>query len=1420
MKSILLFALLVLFVMTVKCQSINKVFEQAKTDYYNFQYTSAIDGFEIVKDQSNNLPIKLKSYYFILMSQFELGNTSEALDHLFSGSDLAIEKYGDGSSEAGDFYIGYGKFYHQKESYDTAKMFYRAALELKDQRKEPSLVGEIYANLGYACDYYGEFDSALLFYQKSATILESTLGLNHPYTDWVYASMPYVAYNSGNYQAEVETATKSLAIKEKLWGSGTEDHFLALKALAVAYEHAGKAQLQKQYFEQVLDLALKLYGAKSKEYATTLSQLGNAYSALNDVDKAAELNIQSYELEKKLLGEKDPETLNILRNIGNVYYDGGKYQKALLYYEQNLSAQQKLFGKSSKEVIQLYLDVAQVYENTGAFDKAKTLLDQALKLQEKYAKEQIPKTLIALARIHDINSKYKESLETLDEALLANLKYNNGDLATEAFIKNNIGIIFKVLGDYEKAMEYLNESLEIRENSFGNQSAEVAQVISNIGNVFLEKADYRKAEENFRNALIIEKSHYGPAHPQIAITLANLASVHSQLGDIRGEISLLIEAERIHIGANGKSSPELVNLYNNLSIAYIDLVILDSAQLYADKHLKLSLALYGKQSEQMADNLNLQGIIKYNQGDFNLAFDLFKQSISMYEVIFPDRNLDLAAVYNNLGTAYLEFHEYTQAQDYLDASLRIYKNLLGDDHPEYYSTLMNLGLVAYGRSNYTKAIDLYNRSLKKSLNGQLDSLYAATVHQNLSLTYAATNDYQAAIHELNKARDLREPILGIGHVQIAHLLINMGNYYEALKEYQLAIESFESAEKIILANDNPVDFYSLTKLYLGLSEVYGAKQDVQQSMKYADRAIERIKGADGRIISQTLYFLALVKKIDLLYRSYSTSGEKKNLDQSASFLELANQVLIQADKEILNDQDRIEFGIWKSLFMNVGIKNALALHAITNDDKYLEEAFYYAERSKANILIEAIRENKVKSFAGIDQKLVERERELIAAIQAAEVEIFGVNAKEATEKYENLRDHLFELNREYERVVTELRSNPRYQKLTNDYLIADLEKIRQNLLKEDEAAIEIAVSDSTLHVFFITQKDLKVFSTVGDEHFDVLMDQVVDALLKTIEYKSSSAFKVFSDKLYDMIMKEVESYIEKNGLNIKILTFVPEGPFNYFPFETIRRNDKYLIEDYNIRYSYSLTLSEMIAQDSKFVDNNSFLAFAPVFADATTSKITSGARDVFVASSTMSNEDMRGFSVNGEYISALPGTNHEVDAIDKLVEGKGHRSNTYLNEAASEEMVKSGILGEYEFIHFATHGFVNKSAPAFSGVFLSQDEKISEDCILFASEIYGLDIQADLVTLSACETGLGKFAHGEGIVGLTRAFLYAGAKNLLVSQWKVSDESTAKMMVDFYEHVLSGSNKTISLREAKLALINDERFSQPYYWAPFVLIGQ
>jgi len=194
---------------------------------------------------------------------------------------------------------------------------------------------------------------------------------------------------------------------------------------------------------------------------------------------------------------------------------------------------------------------------------------------------------------------------------------------------------------------------------------------------------------------------------------------------------------------------------------------------------------------------------------------------------------------------------------------------------------------------------------------------------------------------------------------------------------------------------------------------------------------------------------------------------------------------------------------------------------------------------------------------------------------------------------------------------------------------------------------------------------------------------------------------------------------------------------------------------------------------------------------------------------------------NSQPIPRLPGTRREAERILSLVPDAGRMH--VLDFAANRAAVADSGLGEYRYVHFATHGFIDSQHPELSGILLSMYDQKGEpqDGFLRAHEVFNLKLSAELVTLSACQTGLGKEIRGEGLVGLTRGFMYAGTPRVVVSLWSVSDEGTAELMSRFYREMLKeGKRPAAALRAAQIALLNDQKFASPFYWAAFTLQGE
>ena len=335
---------------------------------------------------------------------------------------------------------------------------------------------------------------------------------------------------------------------------------------------------------------------------------------------------------------------------------------------------------------------------------------------------------------------------------------------------------------------------------------------------------------------------------------------------------------------------------------------------------------------------------------------------------------------------------------------------------------------------------------------------------------------------------------------------------------------------------------------------------------------------------------------------------------------------------------------------------------------------------------------------------------------------------------------------------------------------------------------------------------------MGQKSFETLdvpknpdLDKQLSTLRNAIFYSVENTYTATAFTLYEQL------FPKKLPSSVKKLVIIPDGRLGTIPFEALltqkmpnnSKNFKdfpYLIKRFEVAYTYAATLFyQNVKKEQNELAEQIFLC-APV---------------------NFESENPNEVALRHS-LASLPNTETEVQKIEQLFVTQGFKAEVFLRKKAQEATLKNDQFKKSKYIHFATHGVVNETSPELSQIFLAATANQKEDGNLYSGEIYNLAINADLVTLSACQTGLGKITKGEGIIGLTRALLYAGSRNVVVSLWKVADESTAILMIDFYKVLLEKhkGNFSASLRQSKINMINEGKFSKPYYWSPFVLIGQ
>jgi CHAT domain-containing protein len=530
--------------------------------------------------------------------------------------------------------------------------------------------------------------------------------------------------------------------------------------------------------------------------------------------------------------------------------------------------------------------------------------------------------------------------------------------------------------------------------------------------------------------------------------------------------------------------------------------------------------------------------------------------------------------------------------------------------------------------------------------------------------------------------------------------------------------------------------------------------------------------------------------------------------------------------------------------------------------EYASEAFRINEQSRARSLLDMLNETDAAITEGVPADLLKRKQENLDRQQDIADVLTGVNisAEEIKKKPSELDAELEKLQAEFEEIENRIRTaSPRYATLTANKPLT-LAEVQQNVLDDQTVLVEYALQAEDSYLFAVSKSAVNLFKLPPRANIEKLaMDlraQLIPSKLQrrivgidvaeanrglgiaTTAPEDVAPFVAAANGLYKVVLQPAAGMIGEKRVMV-----VADGALNYVPFEVLLKTPDggdfsslgYLVKTNEVIYAPSASVVGAIKQQRTKNASKAMLIIAdPVFNsnDARAQKRTpapAGDADVRGLGIQSALADVSGSAppaptaqMEGLPLARLNGTRTEADQISKLAKASGGQADVWLDLDANEDNLGTRDVTKYRIIHVATHGLLNAERPQFTGVVLSLVGNKTHDGFVRTDEVFNLRLGSPLVMLSACETGLGKEKRGEGVMGLTRAFMYAGAPTVGVSLWSVADKSTADLMTDFYKRLLGTSEGTTSssaLRGAQLAMISGKRYSAPFYWAPFVLVG-
>jgi CHAT domain-containing protein/Flp pilus assembly protein TadD len=892
----------------------------------------------------------------------------------------------------------------------------------------------------------------------------------------------------------------------------------------------------------------------------------------------------------------------------------------------------------------------------------------------------------------------------------------------------------------------------------------------------------RKAIEKFAEASALWRA-VGDKRRE-AIALSFIGKIYDLLGDKEKALNYYTQTLSL-VRTVGDRSSEAATL-NNLGLIYDSLGEKQKALDYYNRALPIL---------QEINNTRVKGITLVNIGLVHDSIGEKQKALRSYQQALPlfraahDRTSE-AVNLNNIGYLYDSIGDQQKALSYFGQALAILQQI-GDRRVEAI-TLNNIGYVYDALDDKAKALEYYNRSLP-ILRVVGDRRMEAVTLNNIGLVQKALGDNKTALDSFNRALELRRAVNDAPGEGVT--LSDLGSVYALLGEDQKALDLY--------------------------------RQSLQLSRAGEDKSTE----------SSTLRRIALVE---------ISHGQ---LEEARGNLEDALAIIEHIRTKIPGQELRASYFASIQEFFESYIDLLMRLHRESPAKGYDSLALQAAERARARSLLDSLIEARANIREGIAPALIERERTLQQKLDATAERQARLLVSDTTESQDKaLKQETEKLLAQYEEVETEIRaSSPRYAALMQPQPLS-ANAIQQQVLDANTLLLEFSLGDERSYVWAVTPSSihsfelpprntiesatLRVYQLLTERNKHIKFEK--PAAQRTRIEKADADFVSASSSLSQMLLGPLSPQLGK-----KRLVIVADGALNYLPFAALTgptRNLPLVVDHEIVSLPSASTLAVLRRELSDRTKAPKTLAVLadPVFEKGDvrlvghkpSGRTTRPNNRSIGLSSIKSFVKTDGSITQSESdevteIHRLPFTRREAEAILALVPETDRFKA--LDFDANRAVVTSPDLGQYRYVHFATHGFLNTTRPELSSIVLSlvNRQGIEQDGFLWANEVYNLRLPAEMVVLSGCRTGLGKEIKGEGLVGMTRGFMYAGSKRVMVSLWNISDESSADLMSRLYRAMLK-DHKTPAgaLRTAQIEIMNDKRWQAPYYWAAWVLQGE
>ena len=1170
----------------------------------------------------------------------------------------------------------------------------------------------------------------------------------------------------------------------------------------------------------------------------------------------------------------------------------------------NLSA----FGKDS-----LLMYIVREAKFYGNYSNSKGYIQDAINLYElicslsyevKGEDADLANSLTILGELHVNNSNYQRAEECFLTALEIRkvvLDPNHPDMSV---MYNDLGVICANKGELDKAEQYYLQALEISEKLDDGLSPYYATNLNNIANFYNSKYDFPKAAQYYRKSLAVKKALYGENNKLYVASLYNLGTLYKKMGQFEDAEKCYLEVMSIAKGMLPVMNYDYASILSGVGLLYADLGDYPKCEKYILEGLDYLRSIQGEHHEIYGDLLKDLATIYRYMGNISKAKQLYEEALDVYKSIYGEQHVQLVPILQDIGLFYFNNGDYVNSEqcfvqglsmldkqhplypkiltylgllyeqmgDYkkeercrLTEALEARKVIFGENNPEYAKGLINISRIYDRTKDYPKAEEYLLKAVQ--INGETDEGYSMALN-NLAIVYAEQHEYEKAEQYYMLALNNRKKIYGEAHFKVAEALHALGTHYLFLKDYSKAEPCFDQAKNIYQTIFGE-EHLGVAKELSFLGKLYTREGEYQKAESAHLKALEIRKAAYGR---QFYYVSSLADVMDF----YLDCKEyKKALPYIIEGSTISKEVFVKTS-DYLSERQREEF--WRATDVVLRIYVPYIAFRSYQEISSLGVYAYDNELFYKGTLLNATQHIQQSILTSGDTILLQQWQEL----KDKNERIAHLQEKEPRSPIlSQLSEEAEALEKEITKSSVAYRENLRQWSITWDSVRA--------ALKPNQVAIEFMSAplneDSTMYCALLLRHNSQhpeLITLFNEKEVASLLPATTDNAEKI---NNTYLFNRNGWKLSELIWTNLKPYLNTKD----VVFFAPTGILHRIAIENLPYDaDRSMTEVYNL---VRLSSTRELVLNKPAIPNRKASLYGGInyFPLDSAIMISNAEKYRGVGRYTESSSHVATDTVTRSIAYNLPGSKKEIEEVKPILDKMQVSVTVYSQDTACEESFKALSGTRQNILLLSTHGFFWQDVAAQKERFFSQrmttmsgdhytvkidpldrcgllfsgantalsghQERLPQgvdDGILTAKEISTMDFRdADIVVLSACETGLGDIS-GEGVFGLQRAFKMAGAQTILMTLWQVHDDATRLFMTSFFTNLGKGLTKreafhnaqrevrnytvtkeqTVQSTSAKekmhnktaintvtaMETVTTQPYQSPYYWAGFILL--